>query len=263
MKHIIIAFCSSIFAFSLGILDCSAQEINHNKMMDSITESTKGEIETQKIAILIYQNVVLQDFAGPIEVFSKARKLTKGKYEIFTVALDTSIIRTENNIIKLKADYTINNMPEANYLIIPGASMPVINTLIENNTFTNFITDWSNKEKTKTVSICTGSYLLANTNALNNKKATTHYFVADDFSKQYSQIELIKNVRFVDEKKFITSSGITSGIDTALYIVGNHSGEKIKQMISRALQYEFHEKEDWPIAPNGMKYRRKTKSTDR
>ena len=76
------------------------------------------------------------------------------------------------------------------------------------------------------------------------------------------KLSVIKNVRFVDEGKFITSSGITSGIDTALYIVGTHSGEKIKQMISRALQYKFHEKENWPIAPNGMKYRRKTNNTN-
>ena len=178
-----------ICTLNLAIPDCFAQEMNHNKMMDSITKSTESEIEIQKIAILIYQDVVLQDFAGPIEVFSKAKKLTKGKYEIFTVALDTSIIKTENNIIKLKPDYTITNMPDANYLIIPGASMPVINTLVENNTFTNFITDWNHKEKTKTVSICTGSYLLANTKALDHKKATTHYFVADDFSKQYPQIK--------------------------------------------------------------------------
>ncbi len=27
-------------------------------------------------------------------------------------------------------------------------------------------------------------------------------------------------------------------------------------MISRALQYKFHEKEEWPVAPNGMKYSR-------
>ncbi|WP_185967810.1 DJ-1/PfpI family protein [Formosa sediminum] len=237
-------------------IDCLAQEKNHTEIMDSISNLTKNEIKIQSIAILIYQNVVLQDLSGPVEVFSKAKKLTKGKYEVFTVALDTSIINTENNMIKLKPDYTINNMPDADYLIIPGASMPVINSLVDNNTFTDFIKKWNDNKNKKIVTICTGSYLLANTGALNNKKATTHYFVADDFSKQYPKIELIKNVRFVDSEKFITSSGITSGIDTALYIVSKHSGEKIKQMISRALQYEFHEKKNWPIAPNGMKYMR-------
>ncbi|WP_109435336.1 MULTISPECIES: DJ-1/PfpI family protein [Aquimarina] len=260
MQHTTLIIYSIILIVNLITLNGFTQEMNHNALMDSITRSTKNETETQKIAVLIYQDVVLQDFAGPIEVFSKAKKLTKGKYEIFTIALDTSIIRTENNTIRLKPDYSIKDMPDANYLIIPGASMPVINTLVQNNTFTNFIADWNAKEKTKTVSICTGSYLLANTNALDHKKATTHYFVADDFSKQYPKIKLIKDVRFVDEGKLITSSGITSGIDAALHIVGKHSGEKIKQMISRALQYKFHEKEDWPIAPNGMKYRRKTKS---
>ena len=61
----------------------------------------------------------------------------------------------------------------------------------------------------------------------------------------------------MDEGKFITSSGITSGIDASLYIVKKHSGDKIKRMINRALQYDYQEKKDWPIAPNGMKYSRK------
>ncbi|TPN85271.1 DJ-1/PfpI family protein [Aquimarina algicola] len=234
-----------------------AQENNHKKMMDSIIELDNNINKVNKIAVLVYQDIVLQDVAGPIEVFSKAKKLTKGNYEIFTVALDTSIISTENKIIKIKPDYTIDNMPDADYLVIPGASMPVINNLVDNNIYTKFITHWNNQKDTKTISICTGSYLLAETKALDHKKATTHYFVADDFSKKYSKIMLLKNVRFVDEGKFITSSGITSGIDAALHIVGIHSGDHIKQMISRALQYDFKEKSKWPVAPNNMKYTRK------
>ncbi|UOY07316.1 DJ-1/PfpI family protein [Muricauda sp. SCSIO 64092] len=235
--------------------NAKAQNSLHTTKMNSPTKTKT--LDTTRIVVLLYEGVVLQDFAGPIEVFSKAKKLTKGKYEIFTIAMDTVLIGTENKVVKIKPDFSLNEMPNADYLVIPGASMPIINQLVESNTYTDFITEWNQKPKTKTLSICTGAYLLAETKALNGKKATTHYFVADDFSKQYPKIKLVRNVRFVDEEKYITSSGITSGIDASLYIVEKHSGKRIKDMINRALQYDYQEKKDWPVAPNGMKYTRK------
>lgn len=236
-------------------LNINAQDSLHMAKMSSVANTKTSD--TIKIAVLLYDGVVLQDFAGPIEVFSKAKKLTKGKYEIFSIAIDTMLIGTENRIVNIKPDYTFEEMPSADYLLIPGGSMPVINQLVRNTVYTDFISEWNRKPNTKTLSVCTGAYLLAQTEALNGKRATTHYFVADDFSKQYPKIELVKNVRFVDEGKFITSSGITSGIDASLYIVEKHSGSNIKNMINRALQYDYQEKKDWPIAPNGMKYSRK------
>ncbi|PCI86507.1 MAG: thiamine biosynthesis protein ThiJ [Hyphomicrobiales bacterium] len=227
---------------------------SHDMKMDHIAKSATNTKQIN-IAVLIYDGVVLQDFTGPIEVFSKAKRLTKGKYNLFTIAQDDEAISTENGFLKVTPDYSFSNMPEADYLIIPGGSMPVVNEMMKKQNIIDFIKAYD-KKHTKIVSICTGSYLLANTGLLQGKKATTHYFVADDFSKLFDDIEIIKDVRFVDEGQYITSSGVTSGIDTALYIVGQNSGVNIQNMISRALQYTFHEKETWPVAPNGMKYRR-------
>lgn len=239
----------------VGQQNIRAQNDLHTTKMDAMAKT--AATDTTRIAVLLYEGVVLQDFAGPIEVFSKAKKLTKGNYEVFTVAMDTALVATENKILHIKPDHTIKKMPKADYLLIPGGSMPTINRLVKNGTYTDFISEWNQRPGTKTLSVCTGAYLLAETKALNGKKATTHYFVADDFSGQYPKIELVKNVRFVDGGKFITSSGITSGIDVSLYIVGKHSGNKIKSMITRALQYDYRQEKDWPVAPNGMKYSRK------
>ena len=226
---------------------------NHQQKMKEISE--KIQQDTVKIAILLYDNVVLQDFAGPIEVFSKAQNLTKGKYKTFTVGLKSKNIHTENNLLNITADYLLNDFPKADYVLIPGASMPVIKSLMKDETLKDFIQQANANQNSKMISICTASYLLANAGVLDGKNATTHYFVADDFEEQYPKIQLIRNVRYVDEGKIITSSGVTSGIDAALYIVGLHSGKMIQGMINRALQYTYSENEKWPVAPNGMRYK--------
>ena len=225
----------------------------HQQEMYSIVK--KIQQDTVSVAVLLYDNVVLQDFAGPIEVFDKAQNLTKGKFRTFTVGLSSKEIHTENNLLKITADYTLAHFPKADYIIIPGASMPMIQKLMENKSLTTFLKKQNADPKTKIVSVCTASYLLANAGILDDKKATTHYFVADDFEEKFPKIQLIRNVRFVDEGKIITSSGVTSGIDAALYIVGQHSGEMIQGMINRALQYTYGQNETWPTAPKGMRYR--------
>lgn len=241
--------------FSFFGLMFFAQNSNADHLQKMNDISSKNTQDTITIAILLYDNVVLQDFAGPIEVFDKAQNLTKGKYKTFTVGLKSKEIHTENSLLRIIADYTLDNFPKSDYIIIPGASMPVIKELIKDEALTSFIKKENASPKIKIVSVCTASYLLANAGILDGKKATTHYFVADDFEKQFPKIQLVRNVRFVDEEKIITSSGVTSGIDAALHIVGRHSGEMIQGMINRALQYTYGQNETWPVAPQGMRYR--------
>ena len=241
------------FSFFGLILYAQISTENHLKQMNNISNINKQDTIT--VAVLLYDDVVLQDFAGPIEVFDKAQNLTKGKFRTFTVGLSSKEIHTENNLLKITADYTLAHFPKADYIIIPGASMPIIQKLTENELLTSFLKKENADPKTKIVSVCTASYLLAKAGILDGKKATTHYFVADDFEEQYPKIQLVRNVRFVDEGKIITSSGVTSGIDAALHIVGQHSGETIQGMINRALQYTYGQNETWPTAPKGMRYR--------
>lgn len=227
----------------------------HKHVMDKALGQAQ-HTETIRIAVLVYPEVVLQDMAGPMEVFSKAKNLSNGKYETYTVALSEGAIETENGQLKIKPDYVFGNVPDADYLLIPGANMPVINKLVDGHTYADFIRKWGQQDDSSVVSICTGSYLLADTGLLNGYRATTHFFVADDFSEQYPEVNLVRDVRFVDAGKYITSSGVTSGIDAALHIVDKHSGSTMRKMIARALQYRFHQEEDWPVSPHGMKYRR-------
>lgn len=231
-------------------------QVNHAETMDEIGRATDASHKLIKIAVLVYDDIVLQDFAGPMEVFSKARNLTHGKYEVFTVGLFEGPVETENGLLEVIPDFTISNMPHADFLIVPGASMPVIEEMLQKETLHDFLVDWSSRDDTTTVSICTASYLLADTGLLNGARATTHYFVADDFSSRFPEIKVIRDIRFVDAGRFLTSSGVTSGIDAALHIVGENSGVRFRDMISRALQYEYHVEDAWPVAPNGMRYER-------
>ncbi len=71
----------------------------------------------------------------------------------------------------MKSDFTLNNCPKLDLLIIPGGIGTRI--LLKNNNILNWLV--ANKDINIIASVCTGSLLLAKAGLLDNKKATSHW----------------------------------------------------------------------------------------
>ena len=93
------------------------------------------------VGILIFDEVEVLDFAGPFEVFSRTRLLKGAEsrrsdesapFNPFTVSIDTKPL-TATGGLKIIADYTFNNFPKIDILIIPGGFGT--RTLLNNESF--------------------------------------------------------------------------------------------------------------------------------
>ncbi|WP_394780788.1 GlxA family transcriptional regulator [Undibacterium sp.] len=83
--------------------------------------------------------------------------------------------------------------------------------------------------------ICTGSVVLAAAGLLEGKHATTHWFHAPEFKKQYPNVVLDEDRIFVVDGQIWTSAGMTAGIDLALAIVEKDFGLETARMVARKL----------------------------
>ena len=93
-------------------------------------------------------------------------------------------------------------------------------------------------QKTKfTIGICSGGLLLAKAGVLENRKATTHILSQNDYGK-FKNIKIVKSGRFVQDGKYITSGGITSGIDAALHLIEIIQGKDIADNIAITMYYD-------------------------
>ncbi len=208
-----------------------------------------------RVAVLLYPGVELIDFAGPTDVFIKANAMTRGKYEVYSIAFTQGPVQTQGSGPFLQPTYMVASMPRPDILVIPGAAMEVIDSLKKDVQMIGFLKKYQDSVAV-TMSVCTGAYLLGGAGLLENHKVTTHYFVADDLQEQYPSITLIKDVRFVDEGKIVTTSGVSSGIDGALHLVKKYSGDVTAEFVARGLQYNPHEEDKWPVPFKGMKFDR-------
>lgn len=84
-------------------------------------------------------------------------------------------------------------------------------------------------------SICTGAFVLAAAGLLDGKRATTHWYHARDFKKQYPEVELDDDRIFVVDGQVWTSAGMSAGVDLALAMVEQDLGLETARDVARKL----------------------------
>jgi len=180
---------------------------------------------------------VVIDFAGPWEVFQDS-----GNFHLFTVARTADELQTTGNFadgrrsgLRIRPDYTLANAPQPK-IIVMGAQM--------GSDDPDKIA-WIRKAAANAdvvMSVCTGAFLLASTGLLDGLKATTHHGSYDRFAQKFPKVTLVRGRRFVDNGKFVTAGGLTSGIDAALHVSQRYLGLEATEDLAGHLE---HFSQDW------------------
>ena len=89
-----------------------------------------------------------------------------------------------------------------------------------------------------TTSVCTGALVLASAGLLHDRPATTHWGSLETLAAIDPTIEVRPEDRYVDTGDTITASGVSAGIDMALYVVVRLAGEERAREVRRYIQYD-------------------------
>ncbi|MBE9120112.1 DJ-1/PfpI family protein [Tychonema sp. LEGE 07199] len=195
----------------------------------------------KNVAILMFDDVEVLDFAGPFEVFSVTSELNSESnkdsrpFAVYTVAQHPGAINARNGL-SVNPDCTISNCPTPDILIVPGGKGT--RKLIDNSAVINWIKDCSQTAEL-VLSVCTGSLLLAKAGLLEGLAATTHHRALDLLRKLAPNTTIIENQRFVDNGKIITSGGISAGIDMSLHVVGKLLGTAQAEKTAEHMEYKM------------------------
>src|ERR1051325_10695921 len=133
----------------------------------SIPPHFRAEEDRMKIAALIFDKITVLDIVGPIEVLSWVPDA-----EIVWVGKSKGQIRAAPTGLALTVEHTLDEVSEADILIVPGG--PGVRLLLKDEP----VLDWVRKmhARTKwTTSVCTGSLLLGAAGLLKGLEATTHW----------------------------------------------------------------------------------------
>ncbi|MEL7004162.1 MAG: DJ-1/PfpI family protein, partial [Bacteroidota bacterium] len=120
------------------------------------------------IVIYIYNGLTMLDAIGPYEVLRNV----KGA-EIKFVSKEKGEVTADSRFVHLNTKYGIDDIKRADILLIPGSTIAFIREMKDKKVL-NWISE-IDKTTQRTVTVCTGSIILAATGVLKNKKATSHW----------------------------------------------------------------------------------------
>ncbi|MEM6813026.1 MAG: DJ-1/PfpI family protein [Bacteroidota bacterium] len=204
--------------------------------------------DIKNIAIYLQDNVEILDFAGPMEVFIVAG------YNVYTVAKTTKPMKAMH-YLTVVPDYSMDNAPTPDIVVFVGGGD--INAAKDQE-----VKDWVKKVTPKSqlsLTVCTGAFFLAEAGFLDSKIATTYHKSIDYLQSEYPNIDVRKDVRFVDNGKVITTAGISAGIDGALHMVSKLKGEKFALEVAKGMEYDKWIPEEGLI----LQYEKLNKSDER
>ncbi len=190
----------------------------------------------RNLAILIFDDVEVLDFAAPFEVFAVTSELNN--YEPFNVFLVAKSQRTYKavNGLQVVPNYEISNCPNPDILVVPGGVGT--RTQMNDQKLINWIQKVSEQAEL-VMSICTGARLLAKAGLLDSLEITTHHEAYDELRQLVPTATVNERKRYIDQDKILTTGGISAGIDGSLYVVDKLLGQEIARKTAIYMEYDW------------------------
>ncbi|HCD26219.1 MAG TPA: DJ-1/PfpI family protein [Gammaproteobacteria bacterium] len=189
-----------------------------------------------RLGALFYSDFELLDAYGPLEMFGCLGE----DLEIVSIAEQAGPVRSTPGVAAY-ADFSFADAPELDLILVPGG----VGTLaeLENTALLDFLKDRCPKSQI-TMSVCTGSALLAQADLLNGRKATTNKMYFEMARGVGAAVDWQEAARCVDAGQYVTSSGVSAGTDMALAIIARLFGKARAEKITRFTEYQWHQDAD-------------------
>jgi len=184
------------------------------------------------LGALLYPDFELLDLYGPLEMFG-----TLGdELKIVTVAETTGPVKSTQGP-QTVAEYDFATAPTLDLLLIPGGigTFPAL----ENAALLAFLKTRAATAK-RTMSVCTGSALLARAGLLDGRRATTNKMFFAMTAAASDAVDWVESARWVVDGPFVTSSGVSAGTDMALAVIEQLFDTERAEQIAVFTEYQWH-----------------------
>ena len=195
---------------------------------------------TKRVAILAFDDMEALDFAGPFEVFTTATRVAsrRGDPPPFYVAstATTGRVRARAGLV-IEVDRGLEEVRDADLVLVPGG----VTAEVERD---DAVLSWlreASRVADVTASVCTGVFVLAAAGLLESERVTTHFEDVADLARRYPRLRVLEGRRWVDEGHFVTSAGISAGIDMSLHLVERLASRDLALATARQMDYDWRE----------------------
>ncbi|MFN8769098.1 MAG: DJ-1/PfpI family protein, partial [Lysobacteraceae bacterium] len=155
----------------------------------------------RRVAIVVFDEVEVLDFAGPFEVFSAlrldeaTRRESASPYEVIVAGVRPGLVHCRGGL-KVQPDTTIAELDPASLdtLVVPGGYG--VRPLLQDPDFLAWLRRAAPQPR-RLASVCTGSLLLAEAGQLDGVRATTHWKSLEWMARDWPSVQVQRDRHWV------------------------------------------------------------------
>ena len=185
-----------------------------------------------RVVFVLPPQLHLLDLAGPAQVFSTAADYGHD-YELHYVG-DTASVPCHQGP-SLSAEVEWPPLERDDLIVVPGWRSPqlpesgplspaILARLVAHHAAGGTV-----------ASVCAGADALGRAGLLDGRRCTTHHDVQEELAHRYPRATVVRDVLYVEDDRVISSAGIASGIDMALYLIAVRHGPAAAAQVARQM----------------------------
>ena len=185
----------------------------------------------KQIAFVLYPGLTPLDLIGPLQALS-ALPRADPTYEVMVVAETIEPVLSDS-VISLGASHTFDDAPTPYAIVVPGGGDPTLRAAGDKQLI-DYVAE-AGAAADVVMSVCTGAIILAAAGFLQGRRATTHWAYTDVL--QNLGVDVVR-ARWVEDGKFLTTAGVSAGIDGGIHLVQRLVGDDGAKLVQLGMQYE-------------------------
>ncbi|MEV0703543.1 DJ-1/PfpI family protein [Saccharopolyspora sp. NPDC050389] len=185
---------------------------------------------TRRVALVVFDGVSMLDVSGPSEVLHQAGRLGH-PYELVLVSPRGEPVATSAGP-ELSGTTAAADAGPIDTVVVAGgdrlADEPPGDDLLE-------VVRTLTAQAKRVTSVCTGAFLLAELGQLDGRRVTTHWRHAEILARRHPRVCVEPDAIHIRDGRYVTSAGISVGIDLALALVEDDHGPDVARDIAREM----------------------------
>ncbi len=207
---------------------------------------------TKRTATIVAGNTMTEssDLLGPYETLAAS-----GAFNVYVVAperVQSPLFPGDLSIVPhysfAEYDATFGDRPDL--LVVPYIPYA--------DSSDGAVLDWIRAQAdagTTILSICAGARAVADAGVLAGQRSTTHHGIMPLLKWKHPDVEWVDDRRYVDSGQFLSSAGVTSGVDATLYALSRMFGREHAEQTAQAIGYphtRFLDDPTWNVGRLGL-----------
>ncbi|WP_061292817.1 GlxA family transcriptional regulator [Herbidospora cretacea] len=185
---------------------------------------------SHRVGFVVFDGVTMLDVSGPAEVLHQASR-DGHPYDLVLISASGGQVTTSTGM-PLSGVVTPGDAGPVDTVLVAGgdrlAARPVEADLLATARAVA-------AGATRVASVCTGAFVLAGLGLLDGRRATTHWRHAATLARRHPRVRVEPDAIHIRDGRYITSAGISAGIDLTLALVEDDHGAETARRVAREL----------------------------